>query len=70
MREEIRPLCSQTTCLGIEETASRMSGSEAEKTRDLLEALKEEILQGTSVDPVFFCMVARKPVYGGEDTAS
>ena len=62
MRKELRPLCSQSTCLGIEETASRLSGAEAEKARELIAALKEEMRQGTSVDPEFFCMLARKPI--------
>lgn len=61
MKDDLRPLWTQSNLLGLGEYASKMGGAEAVKARGLIEAMEEEIGQGTSLDSDFFCMVAQKP---------
>ena len=61
MRDEIRPLWTLSTILGMEEGASKSGGTKADEIRSTIEAMQEEIRQGTSIDTNFFCTIARKP---------
>ena len=62
MKDEVRPLWSLGTILGVEEGVSKSGGTKADETRSTIEAMQEEIRQGTSIDADFFCMIARKPL--------
>ena len=60
IKDEFRPFWTQNNLLGLEDFAAKMRGAEADEVKGMIESLKGEFAEGTSVDAEFFCVVARK----------